>query len=221
MVRVLEGRKVVLKPEGWLEEALAGRERVVVDVGAGDGLMAWRRAREEADTLVVALDPTADRLGEGAAKASRKPTRGGATNALFLVTSIEQAPPSLHGATDHIDVFYPWGTLLGAFVLPDEHVLRAVSALGSQSATFEVVLNRTVLEDDEYMQRLGFPVYTEDRLRGELLPAMERTGFVVEGWENFTGGAGRRSSWERRLVAGAGRGSLRLRGRIQSPDQHS
>ena len=47
-----------------------------------------------------------------AAQARRKPARGGAPNALFIVAAAEALPEPLTGIADEITINYPWGSLL-------------------------------------------------------------------------------------------------------------
>jgi 16S rRNA (adenine(1408)-N(1))-methyltransferase len=111
-MRVLHGKDVVHLGRTELCEIVAGYDRVVVDVGAGDGRFATAYAREHPETLVVGLDIAKDKLAEAARRAGRKPQRGGVPNLLYVVASAEESPTELAGRASEVHVVLPWGRLL-------------------------------------------------------------------------------------------------------------
>ena len=113
---------------------------VVLDVGTGDGKHVLAEARRRPDTLVVGLDANADAMRGSAARAKAKPGRGGVTNALFVWASVEQLPSELAEVTE-LHALMPWGSLLRAFVTPDEAVLSALAGRCVRGARFLITLN--------------------------------------------------------------------------------
>ncbi|HXH23245.1 MAG TPA: class I SAM-dependent methyltransferase [Dehalococcoidia bacterium] len=112
----------------------------MLDIGAGDGRWAYEQARRDPGSLYIALDPDAEALKEYAFRAARKPARGGAANALFVVGSVEAPPPELLACADELRVNFPWAALLRGLLLADRATLRGLSSLGKPGARFELVL---------------------------------------------------------------------------------
>ncbi|HYW89286.1 MAG TPA: class I SAM-dependent methyltransferase [Chloroflexota bacterium] len=88
---------------------IAGRQRVLLDLGTGDGAAVVRAARAEAGVLAVGVDTDAASLREVSQKAHRK---GGVANALFLVGDAAEALEAFRGHVDELRITLPWGSLL-------------------------------------------------------------------------------------------------------------
>jgi 16S rRNA (adenine(1408)-N(1))-methyltransferase len=210
-VRVQRGRETVTVPGGELRAALSAHPRALVDVGTGDGRFVLRTARERPDWLVAGVDPVADAMREASWRAGRKPPRGGAANAWFLVHALEALPAALAGAADEVTVNFPWGTLLEAVTTPRAEGLAALRELLKPGGELAVTLNRTAQLDQAYAGRLGVPVLDDAHLGDALPRAYRRAGLLAipegaarDGGDPGSGASGR-TSWGRRLVEGSGR----------------
>ena len=85
---------------------IARSDRVVVDLGTGDGRAVLRRAAAEPSALVIGIDAAASAMAE----ASRRADRRGPTNALFLAAGVEALSASpLAGRADLVTVTVPVG----------------------------------------------------------------------------------------------------------------
>ena len=114
--------------------------RVVVDIGAGDGRWAYESARDNPDTVFIAIDPDADNLAEYAYRARASRRGGGVDNAAFVVAPVEALPPELHGIADVVHVNFLWAAWRG-LLQPDAATLAAISDLGRARGRFEVVMS--------------------------------------------------------------------------------
>ncbi|MEW6048965.1 MAG: class I SAM-dependent methyltransferase [Bacillota bacterium] len=142
-------------PGDLLRREAAGYQRVVVDVGAGDGRYAYRLARAHPDTLVLAIEPNAEAVRRTALRACSRPSRGGLPNVRFVRAAVETLPPALDGVADEILVMFPWGSLLRAVLLPDIGALTRLARLGKQGAVLNVWVNASVLAEPYALARLG------------------------------------------------------------------
>ncbi|MEQ8280336.1 MAG: methyltransferase domain-containing protein [Deltaproteobacteria bacterium] len=208
MVRVLVGKTIVEQDGPALERLRADYARVVMDVGTGDGRFVLRGARDDSDALHIGIDAVGDNMVATAQKARKKPGKGGAPNAMFVVSAIEQLPEVFDGWADALHVGYPWGSLLRAFVAPDRDVLDRIVRLAKPGGAIFVRLNQSVFDDAEYMTRLELPPFDPSRL-GE---ALVDVGFEVQSAEVLAGDSGERTTWERRLVAGSHRRTYAIKG---------
>lgn len=195
-----------------------GFDRVLVDVGTGDGRFVYRWAREHPEALAIGFDAVAEAMRATSSRAARKPTRGGLSNVLFVHAAAEELPGPLAGTADLLTVNYPWGSLLAAVVEPDPERLARLLAVTRPGAAISILINYTVFEDPAYLERLGLPALPLERVHGELVPAYRRLGVEIATVELLADDAPRRTSWGRRLVAGSGRKTLVLEGtRVDGP----
>ena len=165
-----------------------------MDVGAGDGHASLRAARNDPTTFAIALDPSIDRLRDGARTALREKLR----NALFAVASIEQLPCELAGRADAVTITLPWGSLLRGIVQAEPAVLGPLARLTKVRAAVRVLLS---VEPSD--RATGLPPLGLATLRGNA-GIYAQAGFLLERCADATpdeiGGSG--SSWARRLANG-------------------
>ena len=145
-------------------------------------------------------------MAEASRRAARPPRKGGLPNVLFVVGAAEQIPTELRGRAERVTAFFPWGSLLRGILGADERVARGIADLllpdGSLKALVSVtrrdgigglaVLDEAAIQ--EAGERLG-PVGLE------LVSACRASAEEVRAT---------RSSWGRRLLAGADRSVWRL-----------
>jgi len=193
------------------EEFQARREgysRVLIDLGTGDGKFVHRSALEHPDTLCIGIDAAVDAMRELSWRSARKPSRGGAANAMFVVAEVERLPPELSGVADRVTVQYPWGSLLRAVVAPDPAVLAGMVRLARLGASLTLRINSSVFEDAAYLERIGMPALDLERVDSELVHAYQAAGIRILERTMLAGEAGMRSSWGQRLTVGSARGTL-------------
>ncbi|HKC26483.1 MAG TPA: methyltransferase domain-containing protein [Jatrophihabitans sp.] len=206
MRRVVGKATVDLDAAGFAQMRERHPGGVVLDVGTGDGKHVLAQARSRPDTLVVGLDAQPDAMRRMSARAAAKPARGGLPNALFVWASAEQLPPELTGVTE-LHSLMPWGSLLRAFVTPDDEVLRALANRCVPGANFLVTLNLHAWRPP--VPEVGAtPEPTPDSALASLAPAYMRAGWRLDaaGYLDETELAGLGTSWTKRL--GSSRAAL-------------
>jgi 16S rRNA (adenine(1408)-N(1))-methyltransferase len=179
---------------------LAARfERVVVDLGTGDGRYVLARAAAEPRALVLGLDANAAGMVEAASRAARR----GPPNARFAVAAAERLPPELGGLIDEVRVHFPWGSLLrgllGAAGQPS--ILAGLAGLLRPGAETTALLSVT-----PHDRSAGLPAL-EDTLGPELDRRYAREGLRLLDWRPATRDevAASHSTWAKRLAAGDAR----------------
>ena len=140
-VELVCGKKIVKLEGTALRREAVSFDRVVVDLGAGDGRFAYRLARAHPAWFYIAIDPNADGMRGRSYRAGRKASRGGLTNVRFIRASVERLPAALDGLADEISVLYPWGSLLEAVILPQPELLSRIARLGKTGALLRVRVN--------------------------------------------------------------------------------
>lgn len=204
MVRVLEGSVVVEVEAVEFTRRLAGRH-VVLDVGTGDGRWPYEMAKRDAINLYVGIDPDASALAEYAYRASRKPSRGGVANVLYVVASVEQMPPELAGLADFVVVNFPWGGLLRGILRPEPDLLRALALPLRSGGELRVTLTYDPGHDHGATPDSGpLPSPSEYYIRESLGPVYAATGLEIVETQLLTREEALAipSTWGRRLLHG-------------------
>jgi 16S rRNA (adenine(1408)-N(1))-methyltransferase len=153
-------------------------------------------------------------MRESSRRADAKPAKGGAPNAIYIVSGVEALPDELKGIATRLTIQYPWGSLLRALVEPDLPMLTRMGRLAIAGATFSVLINRSPFDDADYLARLELPALDETRFRDVLAPVWLKAGFVSSKVETHKESAETSSSWGKRLVKGSGREVLAVEGTI-------
>lgn len=160
-------------------ELAARFDRVLVDVGTGDGKGAYAIAKRRPGTLVVGTDTAADNLRATAARAARKPARGGLANLLLVRAAAEGPPAELVGTADEIEVTLPWGRLLVGIVDATDPVLRGLAALGREGATYDITLNGEIWVANTPFDLATLPEATPQHVLG-LADRYRAAGLAIE-----------------------------------------
>src|SRR3954466_13241778 len=216
-VRVVVGKATdELTPEAFAQRRAPYRE-LVVDVGTGDGKHVLAVARSRPDALVVGLDAGPDAMRRTAARAAGKPAKGGGPNAVFVWAAGEELPAELTGITE-VHCLMPWGSLLRAFVEPNEQVLRGVAARCRPGAEFLLTLNLHAWRPP--VPEVGDTDEPTPDSVGGRADAYAEAGWRIDAADYLgaVGIAGLGTSWTKRL--GASRTELdvlALRGTITDP----
>ena len=114
---------------------------MVVDLGAGDGSAALRRARRDADGLSIAIEPVASALRQASHTAARPVRKGGLPNALFLCGSAEELPWRLAACVDELIVALPWAALLRGVALPEPQMVERLAETLRPGGRLELLLS--------------------------------------------------------------------------------
>jgi 16S rRNA (adenine(1408)-N(1))-methyltransferase len=199
-MRVLQGTKQV---EAGRETLDTGRP-VVVDLGAGDGRWTYETARQDPNTLYVALDPDASALAEYAFRAGRKPSRGGVANALFVVASLEQLPPELLCRAGRVRVNFPWAGLLRGLLRPEPSALAALRSLLMPEGRVELITCYDAAHDSGVLQGEDLPTLDAAYIDSILRPAYAAAGLPIADARRLSRDEALAipSTWGRRLLHG-------------------
>jgi len=186
----------------------AGFQRVVVDLGTGDGRFAYAYAGDHPDALVVGVDAISERLAEVSARAARKPAKGGRPNVLLVRASAESPPAELRGQADEIHVLLPWGALLVGTMLARPDVLGGIVALArpDTGARLRVVFNAEPWDESTPKDLVELPAVTVDYVERTLAPAYRALGIELDDVHELTAEEVRDlpTTWSRRLAASHG-----------------
>ena len=179
----------------------------MIDIGTGDGRFVSAAARANPNKFYIGIDANVKPLEKISMKATRKPSKGGLPNALFVQAAVEDLPDELNGTADEIHTHFPWGSLLKAVATGDEAVLRSLRRIAATECLLEIAIGIDPERDKTELARLEIPDLTPIVLHSFLIPKYIAAGF--EFLEHGTMDAAEWSrldtSWARKLQGRSGR----------------
>jgi 16S rRNA (adenine(1408)-N(1))-methyltransferase len=187
-------------------------EGIVLDIGTGDGLFAYKCALQNPKKFYIGIDPNLRPLEKISEKILRKPSKGGAENVLFLHASVEDLPKELDGVADEVHIHFPWGSLLRSIAVGDEAILRNIRRVCSTDALLEITIALDTERDVSEIARLELPELSFEYIKSDLTRRYRSAGFeIVESGElNPTNWKQLQTSWARRLSGNPNRSLIYL-----------
>jgi 16S rRNA (adenine(1408)-N(1))-methyltransferase len=163
-------------------------------------------AAAEPDRLVVGVDASAAAMAEASRRAGRRPERGGLPNALFVVAAAEALPPELDGLAGLVTVHFPWGSLLRGLLAADPAVLGGLARVLAAGGTLSMLVSSTARDAAAGVEPI------DRRALDALAGPYGRHGLALTRvWPATPADvAASRSTWGKRLGAGASRPAWRL-----------
>jgi 16S rRNA (adenine(1408)-N(1))-methyltransferase len=176
-------------------------EGVVIDIGTGDGRFVSAAARANPNKFYIGIDANVKPLEKPSMKATRKPSKGGLPNALFVQAAVECLPDELNGTADEIHIHFPWGSLLKAVATGDAAVLAALRRIAAPECLLEIVIGIDPERDKAEVERLDIPDLTPIFLHSFLIPKYLAAGFdlIEHGAMDAAGWARLETTWAKRL----------------------
>jgi len=137
------------------------------------------------------------------AESSRRASRGGPANALFVVAAAERLPAELRGLAGELTILFPWGSLLRGTLALDDAV-HASTGIASLLAPGGVATAFVSIEDRD---GLDVPRLDADGACEALRDRWSSHGLELCALRPATAAelTATRSTWARRLAAGRDR----------------
>lgn len=180
---------------------------VIIDIGTGDGKFAYKLAREYPDRFIVGIDPYHKGLAEVSRKIYKKPAKGGAPNALYVLANADELPDELNGVANQVFINFPWGSLLKWVVTADEKFWGGIRRISQKGARIDVIFGYTDEYEPHKIEMQGLPALTLEHIQHILAPALEKLFFEMTAIEMLTNDALKTfpSGWAKRLSYGKSR----------------
>lgn len=116
-----------------LHERLVNYQRVLLDLGTGDGRYARTLAERHPSWFVIGVDSCRENL--------REHSRAKLPNLLYIIASAQNLPHELHGLVSQITINFPWGSLLESLLTGDSRLIFGLESITKQNASIELRLN--------------------------------------------------------------------------------
>ena len=180
-------------------------EGIVIDIGTGDGRFVSAAARANPNKLYIGVDANVKPLEKPSMKATRKPSKGGLPNAIFVQAAVEDLPEELNGTADEIHIHFPWGSLLRAVAVGNETVLRSLRRIAAPGCLLEIIIGIDPERDRSEIERLDIPDLTPIYLHSYLIPKYIAAGFELKETGSLDSSEWSRleTTWAKKLQGGS------------------
>ena len=122
-----------------LKDRVKNYERVVLDLGTGDGRYVRFLADRNPDWFVIGIDSCRENL--------RASSRTKLPNVLFVAASAQDLPDELGGLISHITINFPWGSLLESLLAADPLLMNGLASISTRNAQIAIQLNGGALAE--------------------------------------------------------------------------
>jgi len=174
-MKIVRGNKTLDFSDEELIELAGNFNRVVLDLGTGDGRFVYKSAIENPGTLYIGVDPSEKQLQTFSKKVVRKKLE----NALFIVGSIEVFPNDFEIKVDTVVVNFPWGSLMEKVVRPDLETVGFFKKLLKSDGGLELTFGYSEDFEPTETTRLNLPEINEDYVREKIVAEFEKSGFKL------------------------------------------
>jgi len=138
-METIRGRRSLDLDLNGLTDRLTNYDRVILDLGTGDGKFAFHYARAFPRHFVIGVDACRENL--------REHSSAKLTNMLFVIASAQDLPCELNGLVSHITINFPWGSLLESLLDGDPRLMCGLESVSSSVTTLDIRLNGGALAE--------------------------------------------------------------------------
>jgi len=145
-----------------LRERIKYYQRVILDLGTGDGRYVRFLADQHPDWFIIGVDSCRENL--------RTSSRLDLKNALFVIASAQDLRPELRGLATQVTINFPWGSLLKSLLAGDTDLMNGLSSIVKQYAHIDIHLNGGALaESGVSLERGTHTIYDNMNCHGWIL----------------------------------------------------
>jgi hypothetical protein len=186
-METIRGRKSLEIDFNGFKARLANYNRIILDLGTGDGRYVRHLAEKHQDWFVIGVDSCRENL--------REHSQAKLQNMLFIIANAQQLPSELNGLVSHIAINFPWGCLLASLLTADPKLMRGLKLVSRSLASLKLRLNGGALAEAGKTLEAG-----PDRIYYNLLQA----GWQLEHPAMMDASALKKfpSTWAKRLAFG-------------------
>ena len=138
-METIRGRKSLEIDWNEWKDRLAHYERIILDLGTGDGRYPRTLADRHPHWFVIGVDSCRENL--------REYSRAKLNNLLFVIASAQELPQELMGLVSHLTINFPWGSLLEGLLSGDPRLLHGLNSVSRARAALDLRLNGGALAE--------------------------------------------------------------------------
>lgn len=185
----------------------------MLDIGTGDGRFVSASAKADPKKFYVGIDANAKPLEKLSTKITRKPAKGGLSNAMFVQAAVEDLPSEFDGIASDIYINFPWGSLLRAVTTGEMDVLGSLHRILKPEGRLTTTISIDPVRDRSELDRLGIPDVNLSYLNSTLAARYLEYGFRMTECNEIPANEWSRieTTWARKLGGNAQRIVFRLK----------
>ena len=130
-----------------LNERLANYNRIILDLGTGDGRYVHYLAEKNPNHFIIGVDSCRENLYDH--------SRMKLPNALFINASAQSLPDELNGLISHIAINFPWSSLLESLLTGDRMLMHRLELISRSTTSIDVRLNGGALAEQRWSLEAG------------------------------------------------------------------
>ena len=138
-METIRGRKPCTLDITGLKARLANYNRIILDLGTGDGRYVHHLADSFPRHFIIGVDSCRENL--------REHSRAKLSNMLFVIASAQKLPCELNGLVSHITINFPWGSLLESLLNGNPSLMYGLASISRPTTTMEIRLNGGALAE--------------------------------------------------------------------------
>lgn len=173
--------------------------RLILDLGTGDGKFAFHYAQTVPNHFVIGLDSCRENLVEY--------SRANLPNLLFVIANAQQLPFELNGLISHIHINFPWGSLLQSLLSGDVNLFCGLEKISSPHTLINLHLNAGALNQQGWNLLNGV---------GQIQVNLRRAGWQIENPKEMNIQTLKKfpSTWSKKIAVGRDPRAIQLNGWI-------
>ncbi len=138
-METIRGRKSLEIDFERLTDRLANYNRIILDLGTGDGRYVRTLADRHPDWFILGVDSCRENL--------HKTSQAKTSNMMFIIARAQDLPWELNGLVSHIAINFPWGSLLESLLRGDPALIRGLESICRANASLDLRLNGGALAE--------------------------------------------------------------------------
>ncbi len=211
MVEIIRGKNTFFLNKTEFISLLQSYQDVIVDLGTGDGKFIYELAKKNSQTFFIGIDADRNGLIEYSHKITRKPSKGGLCNVVYLISNVNNLPDDLAEIANEVWIILPWGSLLQAVVLGEAEFIQNISKIAKKTGSIHTFVNYDLQYEANEITKLGLPNLTIEYLETTLAPKYNNYGLFFSKSENLSNEEMTKipSTWARRLGFGRPRQTIK------------
>lgn len=179
-MKVLLGNKVKDICKKNLEELIKGYKSIILDIGTGDGGFVYKNAKENPTSFYIGIDSNEKNMIEYSTRLTKKVTKGGLNNALYVLGNVENLPIELVNTCDKIFVNLPWGSLRDGLIKGEENILNNLKLIAKNNATAEICTTYSEVYEEKEIINRNLPELSLDYFSKVLKPKYKLCGLNIK-----------------------------------------
>lgn len=206
---IIKGNKKEELNKEQLDTLIQSYNKVIVDLGTGDGRFVFRQASENPNNFYIGIDPSEKQLETYSKEVNKKRL----TNVIFVLGSLEIFPKEIINIADCMYINLPWGSLLEGIVNPTKQSVETISNVLKSKGTLEITLGYHDEAEPTETARLSLPKLDEDLIKETIYPMFGAFGKLdIENYKqlNKENLKDMDTTWAKKLTFGNDRPIYRL-----------